>query len=413
MLRKITCILINTQGRIAMKKIKIFMSTVAVLFMFSFLMSACNPDPTPPPDLNTPTDPTPQDAYLIDTLTGSDNATTRLNQNKLESLVHDINLGDYDNIHSLVIIHNDELILEEYFGGWDRDRLHPCYSVTKSVSSALIGIAIGKGYISGTDAKLLDFFPEYETIGNYDERKESITLEHVLTMTAGFEWDEESTPIIDSDGNPNPENSWGNMFQSEDWIKHVLDLPLATDPGTEFVYNTGCSHLLSGILYNTTGLTAEEFAEETLFSALGITEWDFRKDPMGLNTTGSGLALHPTNMAMFGYLYLNRGMINGVQVVPESWVEASVDRNIAVEVDSSGMNEYGYQWWLISENYPVYDLENFGDMYYAAGYGGQYIAVIPKINMVAVITADDVEQPVRPFVRVLLLGVLPAVEEVE
>lgn len=110
-------------------------------------------------------------------------------------------MGLYGHIHSLVIIHNDALVLEEYFNGWERDMLHYSFSATKSITSALIGIAISQGYISGVDAKMLDFFPEYDSIDNYDEQKAAITLEHLLTMSAGFEWDEISTPYTDNEGN--------------------------------------------------------------------------------------------------------------------------------------------------------------------------------------------------------------------
>jgi CubicO group peptidase (beta-lactamase class C family) len=192
--------------------------------------------------------PNPQNQYAIDTLPGCDDCPNVLDEDILAELVNNIENGDYGNIHSLIIIHNDSLALEKYFGEWERDMLHICASVTKSFTSALIGIAIDEGYISGLEEKLLNFFPEYDDIENLDERKESITLENVLTMTTGFAWDEISTPYFDNEGNPNLENDLVKMGESDDWIKHVLNLPMSNDPGTEWNYNSGGSHLLSGIL---------------------------------------------------------------------------------------------------------------------------------------------------------------------
>ncbi|MFC1591811.1 serine hydrolase domain-containing protein [Thermodesulfobacteriota bacterium] len=373
------------------------------------LTAACSPD------IMTPPDPTPQDSYRIDTLPGSDNATTRLNQRKLQALVRKINRGLLGNMHSLVIIHNDELVLEEYFAGWTRDMLHPCYSATKSITSALVGMAIEQEHITGVDANMLDFFPEYGSIANPDQRKEAITLEHLLTMSAGFEWDEVSAAYVDQQGNINAENSAMQMAQSDDWIKFVLDLPLISDPGSEFLYNSGVTQLLSGILTSTTGLTAEAYAAENLFPHLGITEWRWPADPLGHSNTGYGLSLHPANMAMFGYLFLKGGRLGGVQVVPESWVADSVAHHIAFANWDEYMNEnyeYGYQWWLIPDHHTYADPENIGDIYYASGFGGQKIVVMPDIDMVVVTTSADFPAGMGSFLA-LFEGILPALEHLD
>jgi len=204
----------------------------------------------------------------------------------LAELVNLIEIGEFGNIQSLIIIHNDSLALEEYFMGWTRHMRHFCSSVTKSFSSALIGIAIDQGKIGGVDEKLLNFFPEYDDIANLDERKESINLENVLTMSAGFVWNESTTPYIDSEGNPNPENDLTKLGESSDWIKYMLDVPISDDPGTKWNYNSGGSHLLSGIIQNRTGQSAEDFAKENLFNALGITNWEWESDPNGITIGG-------------------------------------------------------------------------------------------------------------------------------
>jgi CubicO group peptidase (beta-lactamase class C family) len=282
--------------------------------------------------------------------------------------------------------------------------LHPCYSVTKSFTSALIGIAIDQGYINGVDDNLLDFFPEYEDIANLDDTKKSIMLKHVLTMSAGFTWDEISNRLMDRQGNLNPDNDAIKMAQSDDWNKYVLDRPMSTDPGTEWNYSSGGSHLLSGILTNTTGQSAEEFAEEHLFKKLGITKWEWLADPNGLTTTGWGLELHPVNMAMFGYLYLKKGRLNGQQVVPEAWVEESTAKHIVVEHFfhwiMDGKLDYGYQWFRLNDS--MFDTmwrddpPDINDIFDATGVGGQYIYVVPHLDLVIVITAWELQRQGLP-----------------
>ena len=224
--------------------LNIFASFTLLLFI-----NACVPDTNLPPE-------TPQKEYAIDKLPGCEDCTSVLDEEMLTDLVNLIEKGEFGKIHSLIIIHNDSLALEEYFMGWTRHMRHFCSSVTKSVTSALIGIAIDQGKIGGVDEKLLNFFTEYDDIANLNERKESINLENVLTMSAGFVWNERTTPYVDSEGNPNPENDLTKLGESIDWIKYMLDVPISDDPGTKWNYNSGGSHLLSGIIQNRTGQSA-------------------------------------------------------------------------------------------------------------------------------------------------------------
>jgi len=349
---------------------------------------------------------TPQEKYAIDNFPGSDNTSTELDEEEIAQLVDLIKIGAFGEIHSLIIIHNDNIVLEEYFHGWTRHMLHGCNSITKSLTSALIGIAIDQGLINGVDDKLLTFFPRYDDIENPDERKQLITLEHVLSMSAGFQWDETSTLYTDREGKFNPENDAIKMVLSSDWIKYVLDLPMSAEPGTKFVYNSGCSHLLSAIIENTTGQSAEYFAKENLFNRLGITEWVWEADPNGITTTGWGLYLHPVNMAMFGYLYLNNGRLNGEQIVPEAWVKESTAKHIKW-VCNEFFGDYGYQWWRFRGK-AVEDYLETNDLFYAWGYLGQYIFIIPHLNMVVVTTAGNFNKADAAY-NILFDFILPAV----
>jgi len=334
---------------------------------------------------------TPQDKYAIDNLPGADTPLYELDEELLAELVNLIDEGEFGNINSLIIIHNDSLVLEEYFMGWTRHMRHDCYSATKSFASALIGIAVDQGWINDLDEQLLSFFPEYDDVANLDAGKESITLKNVLTMSAGFTWNEGFPPY------GHPENAATKMTGSSDWIKHVLDLPMSNDPGTNYNYNSGCTQLLSGIIANETGQSAEEFAKDNLFNALGITNWEWLTGPNEINNAGWGLSLHPVNMAMFGYLYLKNGLLNGEQVVSEEWVTESTSEHIA---------SYGYQWRMVAypgwvETYPEVD-----GAYYASGFGGQYIFVLPNLNMVVVFTAENAYAS-----KIMFDYILPAVKE--
>jgi CubicO group peptidase (beta-lactamase class C family) len=264
----------------------------------------------------------------------------------------------------------------------------------------LVGIAIEQGKIDGVNGNLLDFFPQYTDIANLDDRKESITLEHLLTMTAGFTWDELSIPYVDSEGNPNYENDAVKMGASDDWIQHMLNLPMSDEPGAQWTYNSGCTILLSGIIKKKTGQSAEAFAKKNLFTKIGITDWEWEMGPDGIANTGWGLSLYPVDMAMFGYLFLKNGQLNGKQIVPEDWVSESTREHITII--------YGYQWWVLPDNMITGHPEANG-IFYALGYGGQTIMILPTIDMVIVTTAWNPGQ--EGFRFDILLDILSAVKE--
>ena len=317
---------------------------------------------------------------------------------KLESLVRKINNGKFGDIHSLIISRNNQIVLEKYFSGYDRDSLHRLYSVTKSVTSALLGIAFDNGKINGLDDTLLDFFPEYSQIENMNPKKESVSLEQVLSMASGFEWDEWTNPY----GNSN--NSATILWRSDDMLKHMLDLPLSHTPGTQFTYNSGCSILLSGIIRNKTGLSAEEYAASNLFSKIGIEEWVWQKGSDGLTWTSGELFLKPLDMLKFGQLYLNKGKWLGKEVVSESWVENSTAKHIS----ATTYNDYGFHWWKYKENHPVFNTLQEHDIFYGVGHGGQFIWVIPQLNMVVVSTAGNSNWS-RQSEPILWWDILPAI----
>ncbi|UCH61925.1 MAG: serine hydrolase [Fidelibacterota bacterium] len=302
-----------------------------------------------------------------------------LNGKALEWLVKDIETGKYGEVRSLVVRRNERTVLEEYFRGYSQDDLQPLHSITKSVLSALFGIAVDQGYIDSLDKPILDYFGEYETIQNGDSWKESITLRHLLSMSAGLEWNELAVPYSDY---RNVFNSWR---RADDEIKFVLDRPVISEPGTAVNYNSGLSQLLSVIFTKETGQSASDFAATNLFNHLGITEWTWSASNDSISDGYTGLRLRSADLAKFGQLYLQQGSWDGVQVIPEEWVTVSTD---SLGIMSIWTN-YGYQWWCYSSRMAESGMLDSTGIYFGAGYGGQILWIIPYYGMTALVTAAN------------------------
>ncbi|UCG01646.1 MAG: serine hydrolase [Candidatus Heimdallarchaeota archaeon] len=286
---------------------------------------------------------------------------------------------EVDYLDSFLIIRHGKLVFEEYYTGstyqFTPESRHMLFSVTKSFTSALIGIAIEKGFIQDVDQKVLEFFPDM-TFVNVDSQKEAMTLEHLLTMTTGLEWNDGPDHIL--------------MARSPDALQYVLDLPMENEPGTVYNYNTGASHVLSAIIQETTGNTTVEFAQEYLFEPLGIHQADiiWMTDIHGRVHGGNALYLTPRNMAKFGQLYLNNGSWNGQQIVPADWVAASTRPHVApADTELAGGAGYGYQWWTFEEGIK----SKAG--YSAVGADGQIIYVMPEEDIVVITTSERWRDP--------------------
>jgi CubicO group peptidase (beta-lactamase class C family) len=300
-------------------------------------------------------------------------------------------------LHSLLIVRNGVLVTEAYFFPYRAETLHSLNSSTKSVVSALIGIAVDKGFIRGVDQPLSSFFPD-RTIANMDSRKQAITLEDLLTMSSGLDWPEWDTSYSD------PANITRQMLLSLDPVQFVLDRPMHTDPGTLFNYNTGGSNLLSAILEQATGENTLEFAYANLFEPLGFSNPFWAEARNGMYRGGEGLMLTPRDMARFGILFLDHGLWDGRQVIPAAWVNASTRNQISTGPQAYAGDQYGYQWWLGWIQSPGF--------YAASGYGGQFIFVVPEKNLVAVFTGELSMPEYEDLVPKTLVDtyILPAVQ---
>ena len=303
-----------------------------------------------------------------------------MDSQKLEEMLAVIKERDM-NIHGFLIIRNGYIVSETYFKSYNQDSKHDMQSVGRSFTSTLIGIAIDKGFIDGVDHRIVDFFPE-RTIANLDQQKQDMTLEDVLTMRLGVER---------LDGDP----EYRAMQESPDWVQFLLDRPVVTPPGTKWEYCSGCSHLLTAILHEKTGMNPRDFAEQYLFRPLGISDVTWMTDPERIPYGAGGFRLTPRNMAKLGYLYLQDGVWDGMQIVSPGWVKSATQKHADVDVDPHF--GYGYHWFTVTAM----------DGYAAMGNGGQIVLVIPKSDLVIVTTAATQESIFELIDRY----VLPAVQK--
>jgi CubicO group peptidase (beta-lactamase class C family) len=251
-------------------------------------------------------------------------------------------------------------------------------SCTKSILSALICIAIDREILPHWDTPISTFFPVL--LQSSDQRKREITIAHLLTMSAGFRWNEFGGL-----------NSFPVMTKQPDWIRHVLELPMADSPGEVMVYNSGCSQLLSAILRQASGLSTAEFAKRYLFGPLGIQNYSWERDPSGNHTGGFGLKLAPPDMLKFGQLFLAQGNWDGQNLLSREIVHQALKP--ALTASAPVQAEYGWHWWISEINGETGAGTHASLPYfYALGFGGQYIAVVPDLEVTAVVTFDKIKR---------------------
>jgi CubicO group peptidase (beta-lactamase class C family) len=262
----------------------------------------------------------------------------------------------------------------EYHPYFQHSDLHTMQSVSKTVTSVTIGVAmLRKEFPVELDAPVLKYF---DHVANVDERKRRITLRHLLTMTAGLEWDED---VAYND----PKNSADVMESKHDWVQYVIDQPMAAEPGKVFVYSSGVTQLLSHIFKKVTGKNVDDYAAEYLFKPLGM-RYHWKHSPTGLPDTEGGLYLSSADLAKIGFLYLTGGKWDGKQVVSPEWVKESVMPAMSAK-DEGREWKYGFQWWL-----EPYGKSRERYAWAARGFGGQELRVVPKLQLTSVFTGWDI-----------------------
>lgn len=313
-------------------------------------------------------------------------------------------------VHAVLVARHGKLVFEQYFPGDDehwgtpladiahaRDQLHDARSVTKSVVALVLGIAIDRGMVKGgLDTPVLDLLPQYAALRTPEKAK--ITLRHLLTMSAGLEWDED-LPYGD------PRNSETQMDRAADPARFVLEQPIAGPAGQVYDYSGGCTVLITAILKQATGRPLDTLAQELLFAPLGISDVEWVRYPTtGEPVAASGLRLLPRDFVKIGQLVLAHGAWNGQQVVPADFVaQATVP-----QINGQGLYFYGYQFWLGRSFVGGREI----DWSAAVGYGGQRIFIVPALDLVAVVNAGLYQSPLQASVPLTVLNryVLPAVQ---
>ena len=278
-------------------------------------------------------------------------------------------------IHSLLVIRQGYVVAEMYRYPYTAETLNDQRSITKSNTATMVGIAINDGAISGVDATMLSFFPD-QFIANVDARKEAITIRDMLTMSSGLDSDDDTT--------------FFDMVSSSDWTSWMLNRPVIAEPGARFIYSSGSTSLLAAIIEQATGRPLSDYAAERLYGPLGITNFQWNREIGGVGHTSGGFGLHMTSrdMAKLGYLYLHHGEWDGVQIIPADWVVAST--SIQAPTPPGNSPNYGYQWWISSDDEPVASFT-------ARGYGGQLLYVAPELDLVVVFTAGLIDSDAYTF----------------
>lgn len=340
-----------------------------------------------------------------------------LDRARLEALTRTLRSWPELGVHAVLIERGGALVYEEYFTANDerwgtslgrvaftRDMRHDLRSITKSVVSALTGIAIGDGAIKSLDVPVIGFFPEFADLNTADRKR--VTLAHVLGMTSGFEWNED-IPYT------NPRNDEIRMTRDSLPLRYALAPAFAHAPGTEYNYNGGLTQVMAAVLERTTRMSLEDYARTKLFEPLGITDVEWVGDLAGMPSAASGLRMRARDLAKFGSLYLHDGRWNGRQVLPAGWAERSTRRSFRFRPATAGQNVggefgYGYFWWYNCYPTPRGNVEART----AVGNGQQRIYVLPSLDMVVTIYAGRYNDASAFTLgaRILREHILPAVK---
>lgn len=346
---------------------------------------------------------------------------------KITEMMQNILTRRFANVHGVLLVRNGKLVLEEYFNGYafdfsgpgfrggpvafGRDQLHVTASVTKSITSALLGIAIDHGFIRDVDERMAAFFPQYSDL--IDEKKYRITLEHLLTMTSGLEWNEIGRWFRD------PEFDLVRLFVEPDPIEYVLSKDVVHEPGTYWYYNGGGVNMLGEVIRKASGLRIDAFAEHYLMAPLGIREYEWDHINADIIHASGNLKLCPRGMAKFGQVFLNGGTWKNRRIISEAWVTKSTKPIVSIPVSSLKKiiakeyldwaktmgDHYGYLWWVKTFCTDLGCVES----YLADGWGGQRIVVFPSLNLLVVFTGGNYATA-EPVHEMISQYILPAVQ---
>lgn len=342
----------------------------------------------------------------------------------IDSINSEINNGEFGLVDRFMVIQNEELLADfkykqdyesiaqkydstnhqynynhpSWHPYYKQTELHTLQSVTKSITSILLGIALDLNEDYNINTSVIPLFKDYD-ITSLDKGKNDIKIKDLLTMRSGLKWNEESeyTDLT---------NDCIRMESSNEWINFVLNKPMDTIPGTRFVYNSGASVLLGKIVRIISGKRIDKWAEEKLFEPLGITDYYWKETPNGEVDTEGGLYLKAEDLAKIGSLFLNKGRWNDNQIVSESWVKESTSPIVNdVNPDNKSKTGYGYQWWIPQHT------NGLSEIFAGNGYGGQYLMVAPEYNLIIVFNGWNInDEPKKSTWRVLQDRIIPTLK---
>ncbi|MBN2614570.1 MAG: serine hydrolase [Bacteroidales bacterium] len=327
----------------------------------------------------------------------------------IKKAVQRIQRGKYGEVHSLLIYKDNKLVLEEYFKGhdyqwdapkhygkvvdWNADSVHYVHSVSKSITSLCVGIAVDKGLIRDVRQSVFDYLPEKDQYLNAGNKK-YITVENLLTCTSGLLWAEWSAPLSSMEN-----DQIAIWFHKKGPVDFVLSRPFVAAPGQRFNYSGGGIEVLGEIIRKASGMRLDAFSQKYLFEPLGIktAQWVIIY-PSGEVHAAAGLTMTPRDMVKIGAMMLNNGVWNGKRIVSEDWVRKSktpwgYNRNIDLPGEDLPYMGYGYTWWTRQENVGGKTV----NWYVANGWGGQKIVVLPEANTVIVLTGANYNRKVKQY----------------
>jgi CubicO group peptidase (beta-lactamase class C family) len=376
------------------------------LALLLLLLPRCNDAPPEASEIQITQPEETGDGWVTATLTD-----VGMNEGPFVNLVLRVSSGAYGEVHSVVVVKDNKLVFEHYWPGhdfapfaadylgaythFDRNTPHDAHSATKSITSALVGIAMEHKQIRSLDDVVFNYLPDrYESRRN--EGREKITVEHCLMMASGLQWNEWEAPVTAS------ENDLMVFIRSSDPIGYLFSKPVTTEPGTRFYYNGGTVNLLGVMIAYASDQSVQSFSSRYLFGPLGISNYYWQVlQPSGITFCSGDIYITPRDMAKFGQLFLNEGMWNGTRIISKEWVEQSTQYHINPMV--SWADGYGYLWWL--RNLRVNN--NTVSSYKAIGWGGQEIFVLKDLAMVVVFTGANYVSDV-PCDEIMQRYILPA-----
>jgi len=341
---------------------RLFISIISIVLVTSSCGQSDSPTNISPDEYvyNKPL--TLDDGLNTDTLTNQG-----MNEEASIEIIKEILRDKFRKIDSILIYRNNRLLMEEYFNGYHKDRVHDIRSATKSITSLLVGIAIDKGFISGVDQKVYDTVDQYGEIDNWDPSKADINIEHLLTMSSGFEC---NGGWVMLDGKA------VRLYGTDTWVKNLLDTPMRDIPGEVFSYCTGGIIALGEVIHQSSQKPVDDFSREYLFEPLGISNYRWEYSPIGEVDTGGHIYITARDMLKIGKLVLQEGVWQDKQIISKKWIEKSMQPYFG---------HYGYTWWRVGS---LVENDNYL-IYYADGNGGNRIFIVPRHDLIVVISGSN------------------------